>query len=862
VLVIAIENQLGLKYFAGAPEDHLGKPFLGIENQYTLKGPVTFGKKEIKKRLLNSGFKGIEFLYPFPDYKFPQATLTHNGTLDETINAQDILKNKTKYFQNEVYNSSFSEEKVWPSIIKNKLVGDLANSFLIVASGDDKKRIASEALAYTFSTSYRTKPFCKINKFVWTDNSYFVIKERCFPFDSNPSLFVQQHLTDEKYNVGSLFINELEALLSKDDWTIQAIQAWAKPWIKHLITLSKKEKSSGNLLINGIYFDATPFNLILTNNNKDFNFFDLEWEIKEDCRLDFILFRALYYSLQSITQFSKSKLNSYIFISDIVIDVLKQFFTENQISIGTYEKKENQILNEIQNSEHTIHFNKKIDYYSNEITPTNRPFLDPLARVNLQFFWSAERAEFLENLSSWETIDLSTEEIGQAQFILPANKTELKAFRFDVGNATGLINIHEIRVVNPEGNVLWTWDKQINQLNDALLLENELVWPGKLVHIAISEDPQIVINVEEELKNCIANAEVIEIVISAVNNNQLQLLRSHPSKLHYASSTSIENEVPSKIDDVLKIVSSLREEGINLINDQKQQLSSIQNELITTNQEKNNYEILLATYKEKMLEQESKLAKTVVDYDTRIIKLKEELKKEGEENVSQKVLINGLKEKNQTQEELFNKINTDAVKQIEVLQQERTQLAVSQQEQRSTIVSYQEKLQLQETLTSTLKNQFELEKEKVLELNQEISDHTTKLNESSNSYLILEAKANSVINEKNVLEEKLRVIENSLAENFNQKEELIKSINLHLNYIEQVNIERKEISEVNTGLLNQLAKIKASEQQLELKLVELNTKQLESQHTIHALQEENLKYKNQNTIDFIKTKIYRGKTNN
>jgi 2-polyprenyl-3-methyl-5-hydroxy-6-metoxy-1,4-benzoquinol methylase len=29
-LIIAIENQLGLKYFAGAPEDHLGQPMYGI----------------------------------------------------------------------------------------------------------------------------------------------------------------------------------------------------------------------------------------------------------------------------------------------------------------------------------------------------------------------------------------------------------------------------------------------------------------------------------------------------------------------------------------------------------------------------------------------------------------------------------------------------------------------------------------------------------------------------------------------------------------------------------------------------------------------------------------------------------------
>lgn len=34
VFLLAIENQLGLKYFAGRPEDHNGVPMYGIEDLY------------------------------------------------------------------------------------------------------------------------------------------------------------------------------------------------------------------------------------------------------------------------------------------------------------------------------------------------------------------------------------------------------------------------------------------------------------------------------------------------------------------------------------------------------------------------------------------------------------------------------------------------------------------------------------------------------------------------------------------------------------------------------------------------------------------------------------------------------------
>ena len=47
-LIIAIENQLGLKYFAGAPEDHVGVPFYGIEDRYTHQSAKTFGAKELR----------------------------------------------------------------------------------------------------------------------------------------------------------------------------------------------------------------------------------------------------------------------------------------------------------------------------------------------------------------------------------------------------------------------------------------------------------------------------------------------------------------------------------------------------------------------------------------------------------------------------------------------------------------------------------------------------------------------------------------------------------------------------------------------------------------------------------------------
>ena len=51
VVVLAIENQLGLKYFAGAPEDHIGLPKYGLEGRYEKTQPRTYARKELSEPL-------------------------------------------------------------------------------------------------------------------------------------------------------------------------------------------------------------------------------------------------------------------------------------------------------------------------------------------------------------------------------------------------------------------------------------------------------------------------------------------------------------------------------------------------------------------------------------------------------------------------------------------------------------------------------------------------------------------------------------------------------------------------------------------------------------------------------------------
>ncbi len=74
-LILALENQLGVKYLAGGNEDHLGRPWVGLEDYPGPLGVRTWSQKVLSSLLGSAGFDDVEWLFPFPDYKLPRVIL-------------------------------------------------------------------------------------------------------------------------------------------------------------------------------------------------------------------------------------------------------------------------------------------------------------------------------------------------------------------------------------------------------------------------------------------------------------------------------------------------------------------------------------------------------------------------------------------------------------------------------------------------------------------------------------------------------------------------------------------------------------------------------------------------------------------
>ncbi|WP_105177326.1 class I SAM-dependent methyltransferase [Clostridium cagae] len=126
-LYLAIENKLGLKYFAGYCEDHLGKPFVGIEEYKKEDNVKTFSKSQLENLILRNGFKSTYFYYPYPDYKLPEIIFSDDYLPTNEFN----LSIDSNYAIGRI--RCFDENKVYKSLSGTEELKMLSNSFLVEA---------------------------------------------------------------------------------------------------------------------------------------------------------------------------------------------------------------------------------------------------------------------------------------------------------------------------------------------------------------------------------------------------------------------------------------------------------------------------------------------------------------------------------------------------------------------------------------------------------------------------------------------------------------------------------------------------------------------------------------------------------
>lgn len=469
VLIIAIENQIGLKYYAGTPEDHLGERMIGIEGRYKKNGPQTFGKHVLEQMLKTAGFAATEFSAPFPDYKLPLTLITQAGFNMPAFKAQDLAAQSVTKDQQFTPPYAFSQESAWGPLFDNKIALDVSNSFLITASlqAQDLELFnasSKQVLAYYYSTN-RIAQYCKKTTFIqnsddtiqvlYSQDLMLMKPQEATIIDPVASLEFTPKTTASYYSTDYVSFSQLlQSTVKTKNWTYQDL---AKIVLSYLNALEQLSGINGlstpfnkNKTLPAQFFDAITQNVLWHQATGKAVLIDEEWKSSFEPTVGYLLFRSFIPLFSELTITAPSAQPDADNIRSILEGVFVALGSElNSEDLIQYEKLELPIQRQVTGYKTLTQLNW---YRPHQLISSNAVDFQFFANQGMTEFQSASqmRAEFIYLRSVKQQFDSLLE---KNENLFTAKNT----------NSTSEDNYHE-RLLRIYNSKLWALAKQLRGL--------------------------------------------------------------------------------------------------------------------------------------------------------------------------------------------------------------------------------------------------------------------------------------------------------------------------------------------------------------------------------------------------------------
>jgi SAM-dependent methyltransferase len=286
-LLLAIENQLGLKYFNGMREDHVGTRFEGLEGYHSELAAVrTFGRVELERNLARH-FDRVRFYYPFPDYKVPECVLTEEflrsgkaGELVAQMRARD-------------YGST--ARPLWDSFLatleleRNDLLASLSNSFLALATIGEANGVTFEQLGVIYSP--RRRPTMKtVTRILRSSDSLIAKKTPLVSGAENQGGALRLRASETEWLDGTSLQTTVYGRCQSGRRDVAWMFLPCKAWVDWLRTHSTTR--DGELHVGGEHVDCVWSNVYLRSGECTIT--DREWVWHSEIRLNVLVVRAIY----------------------------------------------------------------------------------------------------------------------------------------------------------------------------------------------------------------------------------------------------------------------------------------------------------------------------------------------------------------------------------------------------------------------------------------------------------------------------------------------------------------------------------------------------------------------------------------
>jgi GT2 family glycosyltransferase/2-polyprenyl-3-methyl-5-hydroxy-6-metoxy-1,4-benzoquinol methylase len=334
ILLIAIENKFGAKYFSGCKEDHTGKEFEGIIG-YPEKTQVTFSRNELESIIFSSEFAHSQFYHVFPDYKLTD-TIIPETTEVLSLHPYNWISTPFEDYSGKFLNI-FPDILFIKSVTDSGLLWQFSNSFIVLTSKTKNVNLSVNWLIKKFYNNDFSKPnffhtitLGKNMKPEKTEIKYFITRSSVSRVSSNNEndqfLF---ELRDNNFVPGKLLLFDFVNALFKKSPEKNLKQVLRELHGNLLNNYSIGENDLEEYpKIKGDTIDYTFWNLITTPDNK-IEFIDRKWKSKKPLSAEFILFRNLFWIFDKISPFLQNKDKS-LFIISMISDIYPQY-SENRL---------------------------------------------------------------------------------------------------------------------------------------------------------------------------------------------------------------------------------------------------------------------------------------------------------------------------------------------------------------------------------------------------------------------------------------------------------------------------------------------------------------------------------------------------
>ncbi len=304
-MVLAVDNSLAVKYWAGVKEN-----------------ADSIGKKRLKSMLREAGFAEMEIYYPYPDYQFPMMLYS-----DSFLPRQGELRHNRRSFGEARY-EFFPERDAFDKVIREGMFGDYSNAFLILTgkTTDERKCI------YTKYSDERSRMFAVRTDVLEAKCERYVRKQALYPEGVGHLNHIEhcyRQLT-RRYQDSGLKINRCEReednlyleylegrslsdaikirLEEKDADGVQRLIDKYCQYVSYGCKCSKFEASPEfhavfgevelpeNLIgATGLDIDMIFPNIII--NEQGWNLLDYEWTFDFPIPIHFVIYRAFFYEI-------------------------------------------------------------------------------------------------------------------------------------------------------------------------------------------------------------------------------------------------------------------------------------------------------------------------------------------------------------------------------------------------------------------------------------------------------------------------------------------------------------------------------------------------------------------------------------